>query len=103
MSKVWIFVEWIFGDVINLFKFLDYKKNFKIGLSIIGKMYVVCVIICNVLICMYGNQILIFFGLDLLLVYDYFFQIVYFFFSMKDIIWLFGIIVIILSVEIIIL
>lgn len=55
MSKVRILVEWIFGDVINFFKFFDFKNNFKIGFSIIGKMYVVCVIICNVLICMYGN------------------------------------------------
>ena len=27
MSKVWTSVEWIFGDVINSFNFLDYKKK----------------------------------------------------------------------------
>ena len=34
-------VEWIFGDVINDFKFLDFKKNLKMGLSAVGEMYVV--------------------------------------------------------------
>ena len=72
MSKVRTSVEWIFGDVINSFKFLDYKKNLKIGLSTIGKMYVVCAIIRNALTCMYGNQTSTFFGLDPPSVYDYF-------------------------------
>ena len=31
MSSVRISVEWLFGDVINYFKFLDCKKNLKIG------------------------------------------------------------------------
>ena len=38
MSEVRIAVEWLFGDVINSFKFLDFKKNLKIGLSSVGKM-----------------------------------------------------------------
>lgn len=42
MSSVRISVEWLFGDVINYFKFLDFKKNLKIGMSSIGKMYIVC-------------------------------------------------------------
>ena len=33
--------EWIFGDIINYFKFLDFKRNLKIGLSSVGKMYIV--------------------------------------------------------------
>ena len=37
-----IAVKWLFGDVYNYFKFLDYKKNLKIGMSSVGKMYVVC-------------------------------------------------------------
>ena len=47
MSKVRTSVEWIFGDVINSFKFLDNKNNLKIGLSTTGKIYVACAIICN--------------------------------------------------------
>lgn len=30
MSVVRSLVEWLFGDVINFFKFNDFKKNFKI-------------------------------------------------------------------------
>ena len=33
MSSVRVTVEWLFGDIINDFKFLDFKKNLKIGMS----------------------------------------------------------------------
>ena len=56
MSACRISVEWLFGDVINYFKFLDYKKNLKIGMSNVGKMYVGCSILRNALTCLYGNQ-----------------------------------------------
>ena len=55
MSKVRMSVEWIFGDVINDFKFLDFKKNLKIGLSAVGEMYIVGAILLNCLTCLYGN------------------------------------------------
>ena len=45
MSKVRSSVEWIFGDIINYFKFLDFKKDLKLGLSPIGKMYIVCALL----------------------------------------------------------
>jgi len=45
MNTVRTSVECIFGDIINYFKFLDYKKNLKIGLSTVGKMYVVCAVV----------------------------------------------------------
>jgi hypothetical protein len=41
MSSVRLAVKCIFGDVINYFKFHDFKKNPKIGLSQVGKMYIV--------------------------------------------------------------
>ena len=37
-------VEWLFGDIVNYFKFIDFKKNLKIGLSNIGKLYIVCAV-----------------------------------------------------------
>ena len=37
MSEVRFSVEWLFGDIIDSFKFLDYKKNLKIELSSVGK------------------------------------------------------------------
>ena len=51
MSACRISVEWLFGDVINYFKFLDYKNNLKIGMSNVGKMYVGCSILRNALTC----------------------------------------------------
>ena len=55
MSALRISVEWLFGDVLNSFKFLDYKKNLKIGLSSVGKMYVVCALLRNAITCLYGK------------------------------------------------
>ena len=43
MSQVRVSVEWLFGDVASYFKFLDFKKNLKICLSAVGKMYITCV------------------------------------------------------------
>lgn len=57
-------MEWLFGDIVNYFKFIDFKKNLKIGLSSVGKMYIVCVLLRNVFMCFYGNIILEFFGFD---------------------------------------
>ena len=36
MSEVRISVEWLFNDIINYFKFMDFKKNLKVGLSSVG-------------------------------------------------------------------
>ena len=55
MSAVRSSVEWLFGDIVNYFKFLDFKKNLKIGLSQVGKMYIVCAILRNALTCLYSN------------------------------------------------
>ena len=49
-------VEWVFGDVVNYFKFLDFKKNLKIGLSPVGKMYIFCALLHNARMCLYGSN-----------------------------------------------
>ena len=72
MSAVRTAVEWLFGDVINYFKCLDFKKNLKIGLSQVGKMYIVCSILQNALTCLYGNGTSQFFDLDPPSLEDYF-------------------------------
>ena len=56
MSTVRVSVEWVFGDIINYFKFLDFKKNLKIGLSAVGKMYIICALLHNARICLYGSE-----------------------------------------------
>ena len=62
MSSVRSSVEWLFGDIVNYFKFLDFKKNLKLGLSSVGKMYIVCALLRNSLTCLYGNNTSDFFG-----------------------------------------
>ena len=64
MSAVRSSVEWLFGDVVNSFKFNDFKKNLKLLLSSVGKMYVVSVIIRNALTCLYGNLTSTYFDLQ---------------------------------------
>ena len=59
MNALRISVEWLFGEVINSFKFLDYK----IGLSSVGKMYVVCALLRNAITCLYGNNTSGYFGI----------------------------------------
>ena len=64
ISTVRISVEWLFGDITNYFKFVDFKKNLKICLSSVGKMYIVCAILHNALTCLYGNQTSSYFDLN---------------------------------------
>ena len=47
ISAVRSSVEWIFGDIMNYFKFLDFRKNLKIGLSAVGEMYITCALMHN--------------------------------------------------------
>ena len=64
MSAVRVSVEWIFGDIVNHFKFLDFIKNLKIGLSSVGKMYIVAAILRNALTCLQSNSTSRFFELE---------------------------------------
>ena len=64
MSKARISVEWIFGDIVNYFAFLDFKKNLKIGLSAVGKMYRVCALLHNARACLYKNTTSLYFHVD---------------------------------------
>ena len=34
MSFVWSSVEWLFGDIVNYFKFLDFQKSLKFGFEL---------------------------------------------------------------------
>lgn len=72
MSSVRVAVEWLFGDIINSFKFLDFKKNLKIQLSSVGKMYVVCALLRNAITCLYPNQTSRFFDLEPPILEEYF-------------------------------
>ena len=56
MSQQRIAVEWMFKEIINDFKFLDFKKNLKIYLSAVGKMYLTVTLLTNARCCLYENQ-----------------------------------------------
>ena len=56
MSSVRVTVEWLFGDIINDFKFLDFKKNLKIAMSSVGKMCLGRALLNNAITCLYGNS-----------------------------------------------
>ena len=45
MSAVSESVELLFADIIDYFKFRDFEKNLRIGLSQVGKIYIVCAIL----------------------------------------------------------
>ena len=64
MSEVRVSVEWLFGDILNYFKFLDFKKNLKIGLNAVGKVCTVCALLNNARSCLYGSQISNYFGIN---------------------------------------
>lgn len=56
MSSVRQAVEWGFGKVLTEFAFLDFKKNQKILLQEVGKMYKMGVLLTNCHTCLYGSQ-----------------------------------------------
>jgi hypothetical protein len=72
MRSVRVSVEWLFGDIINYFRFLDFKKDLKIGLSNIGKMYIVAAVLRNALTSMQPNNTSTFFELQPPAVEEYF-------------------------------
>ena len=64
MSKVRVSVEWLFGDIIRQFKFTDFKKNQKMGLSPIAKQCRVSVFCTNDITCLYRNNTSNYFDLE---------------------------------------
>lgn len=72
MSSCRISVEWLFGDIVNYFKFIDFKKNLKIQLSAIGKMYIVATLLKNARNCLYGSITSDYFALEPPLLQNYF-------------------------------
>ena len=62
MSSVRVSVEWLCGDIINYFKFMDFKKNLKLQLCAIGKRYIVSAITRNALTCIHDSQTTEFFN-----------------------------------------
>ena len=72
MSSARVSVEWVFNDIINCFKFLDFEKNLKVGLSAVGKLYIVCALTQNVHTILYGSVTSEYFGINPPVLDDYF-------------------------------
>ena len=75
MSQVRISVDWFFGDIVNYFAFLDFKKNLKIVLSAVGMMYIVCALLRNAHTCLYNSSTSYFFGVEPPRIKDYFISV----------------------------
>ena len=72
MSTVRTAVEWVFGDISAYFALFDFKKNLKIGLSPVGKLYSISALLRNPLTSLYGNTTSTFFNLDPPTIEEYF-------------------------------
>ena len=73
MSNVRVTVEWLFKEILTYFAFLDFKKNLKVKLSAVGKMYITCALLTNARTCLYRSQTSNFFDLEPPLLEDYFY------------------------------
>jgi len=56
MSKIRVAVEWTFGNIVMLYKFVDFAKGQKLMESPLAKHYVVAVLLANCHTCIYGVQ-----------------------------------------------
>lgn len=64
MSKIRVSVEWGFAKIIQLFPFLDFKKNLKVYKQELGDYYKVGTILVNCHNCLYGSQVSTYFECD---------------------------------------
>ena len=76
MSSARVSVESVFNDIIKCFKFLGFKKNLKVGLNAVGRMYIVCTLIQNAYTILYGSVTSEYFGINPPALDDYFILIV---------------------------
>jgi hypothetical protein len=56
MSNARICVEWAFGEIVRDWAFVDYKKNHKLQLQQVGKLYFVAALLANCRCCLYGTK-----------------------------------------------
>jgi hypothetical protein len=56
MSKIRVAIEWTFGSIVMLYKFVDFAKGQKLMESPLSKHYVVAVLLANCHTCVYGDQ-----------------------------------------------
>lgn len=57
MSSLRVSVEWGFSKIIQLFPFVDFKKNLKLYKQGVSKYFKVATILTNCHTCLYGSQV----------------------------------------------
>ncbi|CAB4017499.1 Hypothetical predicted protein [Paramuricea clavata] len=72
MSRVRVSVEWMFGNITKYFSFLDFKRQMKLHLSPVGKIYTVAALLQNAHTCLYENIVSHFFYLKSPSIHEYF-------------------------------
>ena len=73
-SQLRVSVEWSFGDILDYFKYLDFKKGLQLQLSAVGNMYIVCALMQNSRTYMYGNEPVSYIDLKPVAIEGYFVQ-----------------------------
>ena len=71
MSSVQITVEWRFGDVVEKWKFLDFRSAMKTFEMPVAELYTNSAFISNICNCLYGNKTQHYFGAVQLTLDDY--------------------------------
>lgn len=71
MSKLRVTAEWGFSKILQLFPFVDFKKNLKIYKQEVGNFYKVAVILTNCHTCLYGSQVGSYFEIEPPLLEEY--------------------------------
>ena len=74
MSSVRVAVEWPFGEVITYFASNNFKKNLKIALKSVAKLYVVSCLLFNGRAWLYNSKTALYFNIQLPSLDDYFSQ-----------------------------
>ena len=72
MSAVRVSVEWMFGNITKYFSFVDFKRQMKVNLSAIRKIYCVTALLQNAHTCLYENIVSQTVELQPLTVHEYF-------------------------------
>ena len=72
MSSVRIMVEWGFGDIVDKWKFLDFRSAMKIFEMPVGEFYTNGTFLSNICDCLYGNKTQQYFGAVQLTLDEYF-------------------------------
>mmetsp|Transcript_18466 Transcript_18466/g.16728 ORF Transcript_18466/g.16728 Transcript_18466/m.16728 type:complete len:84 (+) Transcript_18466:3-254(+) len=56
MSRVRVAVEWTFGKISGLYKFISFFKGQQLQKSTIAKQYTIACLLANCNTCLYGSQ-----------------------------------------------